>query len=180
MSGHEHTADLRYHLGSAVFNWNSIRKVHLLGMKKYALPKYYHNVIINPGATSFDGANPGYSIFDINTNTSQPSNLQMTFLAIEKQGEQSWVALNFSEQLNMSDLTAASIDLLYHQLAANETLLKRYLAYKVGYDPDVPAEFQKAMGVYKEFGILTKDLQVYRYNCLMNKSVFIEELLKCY
>jgi len=52
----------------------------------------------------------------------------MTFLAIEKQAEQSWRVLNFSEQLNMSDLSAASIDMLYHQLAANETLMKRYLA----------------------------------------------------
>ena len=52
---------------------------------------------------------------------------------------------------------------------------------KIGYDPEDATEFQKAMDVYEDFGIITKDTQLtYPYKCLMNKSVFVDELKLCY
>jgi hypothetical protein len=80
LSGHEHTADLRYHQGSALFNattgesligtvldkhtTNDIR--HKIDYSKeklnYKAPTAYHNFIINPGVTSVDGVNPGYTL----------------------------------------------------------------------------------------------------------------------
>ncbi len=45
----------------------------------------------------------------------------------------------------------------------------------------MPLEFQKAMGMYEEFGIIAAKTQdTYPYKCQMNKSVFVNELLQCY
>jgi hypothetical protein len=87
LSGHEHTADVRYHLGSALFNSTTLKKTHKHhshAVKQYSLPAYYHNMIINPGATSFDGANPGYTMFDLDIKRLVAMNLKMSFFGIEK------------------------------------------------------------------------------------------------
>ena len=191
LSGHEHTADLRYHLGSALFNSTSLKKMHKHDIKKYTLPKYYHNIIINPGVTSFDGANPGYTVFDLDLNNLVAKNLKMNFFGIEKTynwttpypsvNQWPWTTLDFNQMFNLTELTPQNIDLLHQQLSSNDTLLKRYLSYKIGYDPDVPLEFQKAMDVYEDFGMLTAETQLtYPYKCLMNKSIFVNELKQCY
>ena len=53
--GHEHLADVRYSNGSVIFNESS----------GFTGPQRYHNMIINPGVTSFDGQNPGFTLFNI-------------------------------------------------------------------------------------------------------------------
>ena len=75
---------MRYHLGSALFNSTSFKNKHKHGIKNYTLPKYYHNVIINPGVTSYNGANPGYSAFDLDLKNLFATNLKMSFFGIEK------------------------------------------------------------------------------------------------
>ncbi len=148
-------------------------------------------MIIDPGVTSFDGANPGYTVFDLDLNRLISMNLRLTFVGIEKTygwtspyppvSQWPWTTLNFSEYLNITDLTPYNIHLLHEKFASDDTLLKRYLSDKVGWDPDVPLEFQKAMGMYEDFGIITTKTQdTYPYKCQMNKSVFVNELLQCY
>jgi hypothetical protein len=34
---------------------------------KFIGPSRYHNMIINPGATGYDGGNPGFTLLKINT-----------------------------------------------------------------------------------------------------------------
>ena len=64
VSGHDHLADIRYHKGP----------LPELFMKDFGHHKHhhseplpadhmFHNVLINPGLTSADGTNPGYSTF---------------------------------------------------------------------------------------------------------------------
>ncbi len=72
-------------------------------------------MIIDPGVTSFDGANPGYTVFDLDLNRLIPMNLRLTFVGIEKTygwtspyppvSQWPWTTLNFSEYLNITDLT---------------------------------------------------------------------------
>ena len=50
----------------------------------------------------------------------------------------------------------------------------------MGYNPDDPEQFEKAMDIYEEFGILPKDLKTYTYLCLMSQSLLPEELQTCY
>jgi hypothetical protein len=78
LSGHEHAADVRYHEGSALFNTTFSKKKHSHSSNaqlNYTLPKYYHNIIINPGVTSFDGANPGYSSIELDLQRQVAMNL---------------------------------------------------------------------------------------------------------
>ena len=67
LSGHEHTGDIRYHegsifdQGSTILNGVSKAEEKVLNLN-FVGPKRYHNMLIDPGMTSFDGANPGFSV----------------------------------------------------------------------------------------------------------------------
>lgn len=67
LSGHEHTGDVRYHEGSIFYPGSSILKGVSKAEEKalnlsFEGPNRYHNMLIDPGMTSFDGANPGFSV----------------------------------------------------------------------------------------------------------------------
>jgi len=61
------------------------------------------------------------------------------------------------------------------RLSLDDSLTKRYLIKKVGYNPDDPEQVTKAMNIYLDFGILPKDLKTYTYICLISKSVLVDE-----
>ena len=158
---------------------------------KYALPKYYHNIIINPGVTSYDGANPGYATFELDLKRQVATNLKMKFIGIEKTygwttpipafSQWPWSTLDYTTYANLTDLTPVNIAAFHSVLSLNDTLLKEYLTYKIGYDPTIKEEFTKAMETYEDFGIITYDTQLtYPYKCLMSRSIFVQELKQCY
>ena len=158
---------------------------------KYALPKYYHNIIINPGVTSYDGANPGYATFELDLKRQVATNLKMQFIGIEKTygwttpipafSQWPWSTLDYTTYANLTDLTPVNIAAFHSVLSLNDTLLKEYLTYKIGYDPTIKEEFTKAMETYEDFGIITYDTQLtYPYKCLMSRSIFVQELKQCY
>lgn len=67
LSGHEHMADIRYNNGSALYNTSSLytglspqQKQDLVG---FIGPARYHNMLIHPGVTAFDGQNPAFTKF---------------------------------------------------------------------------------------------------------------------
>ena len=41
-------------------------------------------MLVSPGVTPIDGQNPGVATFDIDSKTLTPSNLQITFLPLDK------------------------------------------------------------------------------------------------
>jgi len=59
-------------------------------------------------------------------------------------------------------------------------LTLRYLALKVGYNPDVKEEFEKAMELYQEkHEIITDSYETYKYICLITESLMVEQLQNC-
>ena len=70
LSGHEHVGDVRYHEGS-VLNYGSPLIQGLTTLQEqqlnlnYVSPPRYHNMLIDPGMTAFDGANPGFSLLQL-------------------------------------------------------------------------------------------------------------------
>lgn len=141
--------------------------------------------------TSFDGANPGYTSIELDLARQVATNLKMKFIGIEKTYGWStplpafsnwpWTTLDYATFANLTDLTPANIAAFHSVLSLNDTLLKDYLTYKVGYDPTIEEEFSKAMGTYEDFGIITLDSQLtYPYKCLMSRSIFVDELKQCY
>ena len=56
--------------------------------------------------------------------------------------------LNFTETYGMKNLTADAIHELRMMFEGNRNLTLKYLALKLGYDPNVPEEFMQAMQVY--------------------------------
>lgn len=87
-----------------------------------------------------------------------------------------WITLNYTEEVGLKGLTTEDIAGLKTRLSLDETLTKRYLTKKVGYNPDDPEQVAKAMFIYEDFGILKKDLKTYSYICYMSKSIMVDEL----
>ena len=82
--------------------------------------------------------------------------------------------------MGLNQLTPDEIYSLKERLMLDDTLTKRYLVKKVGYNPDDAAQYKKAMEIYEDFGILKEDLKTYTYFCLMSNSLLPEELQACY
>jgi hypothetical protein len=75
ISGHEHLADVRYSNGSVIFN--NTPGANLTG------PKLFHNMLIAPGVTAFDGSNPGLTTLKLDLKRHIMHDLNMHFLPIE-------------------------------------------------------------------------------------------------
>ena len=66
LSGHEHLGDVRQHEGSIFYKGSplmmgvSSAEEKMLNLT-FVGPQRYHNMLIDPGMTAFDGQNPGFS-----------------------------------------------------------------------------------------------------------------------
>jgi hypothetical protein len=117
--------------------------------------------------TSIDGANPGFTQLTLNATTQSVTDLKMTFLSIEKTygwrqpfkpiQAWPWNTLDYQAVVNLTEVTPQGIEQMMLRLKGDATLTKRYLAMKIGYNPDDADEFKKAMEVYEEFGTITED-----------------------
>lgn len=88
LSGHEHMADIRYNNGSALYNGSSLyrglsqaQKQDLVG---FIGPSRYHNMLIHPGVTSFDGQNPAFTKFWLNETSHIIYDVEFTFLSVKE------------------------------------------------------------------------------------------------
>jgi len=70
--GHDHFADLRYHSSSNVADLPDTES-------KFD----FHNLLVSPGVTPYDGSNPGVTHFEISEDFT-PQNLRMQFLNLNK------------------------------------------------------------------------------------------------
>lgn len=85
-------------------------------------PKRYHNIIIDPGMTAFDGANPGFSVLQLDLNSQVFYDLKQYFLAIEYTynwtapfppiAQWPWVELNYTKEVGLGKITPDEIALL--------------------------------------------------------------------
>lgn len=90
-----------------------------------------------------------------------------------------WNELNFTETVGLNEVTPQSIEQLMLKLKADDKLALEYLAKKIGFDVNDPHEFEKAMDIYKEFGIITEERETYPYFCYMSQSILADELKQC-
>ena len=77
-------------------------------------------MIVNPGATGFDGENPGYTLLKINTTSQIAYDLQFKFLSIEKTYNWTkpypeiknwpWNELNFTTEVGLNEVTSYGIE----------------------------------------------------------------------
>ena len=91
-----------------------------------------------------------------------------------------WVKVDYVKEFGLQKLTVEEIASMKDRFSLDENLTKRYLTKKVGYNPEDPSQFSKAMDIYEEFGILKKDLKTFTYLCLMSQSVMPSELQACF
>ena len=133
ISGHEHLCDVRYHNGSLFFPQSPLLKNlprnEQLQYLNFTGPKRYHNMLISPGVTSFDGQNPGYTVMQLNLTSQIAYDLKMTFLPIDKTYNWTmpfpdvmtwpWNVLNFTEYIGINEITPYSIEQLALRLMAN-------------------------------------------------------------
>ena len=50
---------------------------------------------------------------------------------------------------------------------------------KIGYNPNDSVQFEKAMNVYEEFGLLTAKGETYPYLCYISRSILADEIKSC-
>jgi hypothetical protein len=87
ISGHEHVGDIRYHEGSLFYKGSPMRQGMTQAQEKalnlnFVGPHMYHNLLMDPGSTAFDGANPGYSVLQLSPLTQTFSDLKQYFLQL--------------------------------------------------------------------------------------------------
>lgn len=103
--GHDHYADLRYHSSHNV-----------AGLPDPTEKFDFHNLLVSPGVTPYDGSNPGVSTFELGDDF-VPRNLRMQFLNLDDTiGQTSvsydsltWNPLDFSADWGLAQLDAASL-----------------------------------------------------------------------
>jgi hypothetical protein len=120
VSGHEHLSDLRYSNGSVILNPNDLvalnKNSNLTG---FIGPKLYHNMIITPGITSFDGSNPGFITFQLNLTSQIAYDMKQIFLDIQSTygwqkpfppvSQWPWRVVNMTEKYSINEITPWSI-----------------------------------------------------------------------
>jgi hypothetical protein len=87
IAGHDHHADLRYHRGKIpefllVPELNSYIELYQKWKNQPVENFIFNNILINPAITSADGTNPGFSLFDIDTEKGVVHKLHTHYLRI--------------------------------------------------------------------------------------------------
>lgn len=111
----------------------------------------FHNILIAPGVTASSGQNPSYALLDLlDTDVPSATNLTMVFLQVEKTygwenvpfdyGQWPLVTVDFEKQYGVKDLSAEEIYGLMQRLKNDKDLMKRYMAWKIGFDPSDPEQ----------------------------------------
>ena len=131
-SGHDHFSDLRVH-------------------HEDLLDKY-HNIFIAPSITPWYSNNPGVTSLELSAEL-VPQDLRSTFLNLNATiGQEESLpydqlefrALSYEEQWGIDELTSHEIYRLAKRLDANDDLHIDYIVRKIGLDPSIKAEFDKA------------------------------------
>ena len=146
-------------------------------------------MLLNPGVTSADGNNPGFSLFKLDTHRQLAYGLTQTFLQIEKtynwthipsQSHWPFIVVDYAADFGLDDLSVDSIDSLKQRMQQNATLTFDYLAKKIGYHAHDADGFEKSMGLYRDDdNVLTDANETYRYFCLMSDSLLLDQLDMC-
>ena len=136
--GHEHYGDLRYHSSNNV-----------AGLPDPAVKFDFHNILVSPGVTPYDGSNPGVTYFELDANLI-PLGLRMEFLDLNTTlGKSSvlyedltWNTVDFANDWGLTQLDATSLATFRKRLEDNgEDYTNNYLVAKLGFNYNIPAEF---------------------------------------
>ena len=176
--GHDHIADLRYHSSQ-----------NIAGITAQDAKFDFHNMFVAPGITPGKNNNPGVALFEI-SDAGVPSNLKMEFIdiqGVESKASLSYSDLNFrsfdlAKDFGFSDISGNGLAELrkYLEDPANYDQAIRYLVTKVGFNPDIPAEFDRAIGIYTEMDLVSsKKHKIGEFLCQMHKSTSADEYKEC-
>jgi len=128
--GHDHLADLRYHSSDNVVDLKDTDH-------KYD----FHNLLVAPGITSWEGTNPGMVKFEI-TEDLVPTSLEMEFLDLNptygkdfvEYDDLTWWHVDFASMWNVTDIDPTSLASFRKRLEADDDLTLNYLIAKLGFD----------------------------------------------
>lgn len=113
--GHDHYADLRYHSSNNV-----------AGLPDPVDKFDFHNILVSPGVTPYDGSNPGVTSFQLDDNF-VPHSLRMEFLDLNytlgqtqiSYDDLTWNSVNFASDWGLSQLDATSLATFRKRLEDN-------------------------------------------------------------
>jgi hypothetical protein len=167
--GHDHFADLRYHSSQNVAT-----------LVDTPVKYDFHNMLVAPGSTPYDGSNPGVAHFEIDETTLVPSNLKLEFININNTLGKSSVtyadldfySVDFSKDWGVKTLDATSLADFRKVLEPNEALTLNYLVSKLGFDYTDSVQMALGISVLTDIDVVTsKAHHTGEYICLMHKSV---------
>ena len=162
--GHDHFSDLRYHSSFNVCDLNDTD-----------VEFNFHNLLVSPGVTPYDGSNPGVATFEI-TEYLVPQNLRMEFLNLNdtlgESPEITWNSVDFAQMWGLKQLDAQSLDSFRKTLEESEEYTNNYLVSKLGFDYNDPVQYEMAMKVLTDNDLVTSpDHHTGEYLCQMYQSV---------
>lgn len=148
----------------------------------------FHNMLVSPGSTPYDGSNPGVAHFEIDETTLVPQNLRLEFININNTLGRSSVtyadldfySVDFKKDWGVSALDPTSLADFRKILEADETLTLNYLVSKLGFDYNDSTQFALGVSVLTDIDVVTsKAHHTGEYICQMHKSVTAEEYQAC-
>jgi hypothetical protein len=81
---------------------------------------------------------------------------------------------------NLDSITPSALSDFRHFLEKNEDVARDYLTRKIGYNPYIESEFDKAMDIYADEDLVTsKSHDIGEFICLMHKSSLSNEYDDC-
>lgn len=174
--GHDHLSDLRYH-----------SSYNVADLPDTDTKFDFHNMLVAPGITPWEGSNPGMVKFEI-TDNFVPTLLEMEFLNIEKTfgmetvtaSDLEWWHMDWASQWGLTDIDATSISEFRKFLEADEPTCVDYLVSKLGFDYNDSAQYTRGVNVLTDVDLITTTAHhTYEYICQMHKSITPQEYLDC-
>jgi hypothetical protein len=110
-----------------------------------------------PSVTVNKKNNPGITWFEIDEATQKPTGLKYQFMNLDPSynltdapayKDMEFWEVNMETQYGLTDLSGAGLNAFQEQLKANVTLTQDWMVRKIGFRPNITAEYDKAMGIY--------------------------------
>jgi hypothetical protein len=145
---HTHIADIR----ASWMEQDSVE--HLL--KGEATKKGYYTNFVSPSFSPYFLNNPGFTTFDLDDETHKITNIETTFLELEKTYNSTDIELvyhtvSYEKDFGIKEWSADEIQTFFKKAQNDDQFFKDYLVKKIGYRLD---QSEAALAIYKNLGMI--------------------------
>ncbi len=141
VTGHDHLSGLRYHEVDD------------------SPGEYFLTKVLFPSVTASSSTQPAFSTFEYDTETGVASNLQYTFIDLQKTiglpedtsiNEFDWFTVNLEEKFGLEAITGADFAKLVNRMQQDPELARVYEFNRMGVDLEKDYQVQDGLKAYKE------------------------------